>query len=263
MGKTREIARIECNEEVAAGIFCMSVSAPSIAALAKPGQFVQVCVYGVPSVQFLRMPFAVYDADPSSGTVDICYQVVGEGTQQLSELASGGFVDLVGPIGNGWSIPQDAKRALLVCGGVGAPALNMLARALADVGVVVDAVMGAQTASKLACDDRIGASVNKNGGELYITTDDGSKGVHGFVTAVSDELIASGQYDYVAVCGPLPMERNVVRVPLEYKVFCEVSTEKLMACGVGACLGCVIETTKGRMRCCVDGPVFDASEVIW
>ena len=263
MGKTKEIGRIVLNKQIADGIFWMSLNAPNIAAIAQPGQFVQVSVYGVPSVQFLRMPFAVYEANPVMDAVDICYQVVGKGTEQLSQLAPGEFIDLVGPIGNGWHIPQGAKRALLVSGGVGAPALNLLGRALAVGGVKTDAVMGAQTASKLACQEHIECSVKPSGGKMYITTDDGTAGVHGFVTAVSDELIASGEYDYVAVCGPAPMERNVVNAALEHGVFCEVSMEKMMACGVGACLGCVIDTTKGKKRCCVDGPVFDASEVIW
>lgn len=263
MGKTKEIGRIVLNKQIASGIYWMSLNAPNIARLARPGQFVQVCVYGIPSVQFLRMPFAVYDANPVMDAVDICYQVVGEGTRQLSELAPGEFVDIVGPIGNGWTIPEGAKRALLVSGGVGAPALNLLGRKLATEGVRVDAVMGAQSADKLACHEHIECSVKPSGGKLHITTDDGTAGTHGFVTAVSDELIASGEYDYVAVCGPLPMERNVVKAALANNVHCEVSMEKLMACGIGACLGCVVETTGGRKRCCVDGPVFDASEVIW
>ncbi len=150
-----------------------------------------------------------------------------------------------------------------MCGGVGAPALNLLGRKLAINGAKVDAVMGAQTASKLVCQEHIECSVKPSGGTIHITTDDGSAGVHGFVTQVSDELIASGEYDYVAVCGPLPMEKNVVKAAIEHDVFCEVSMEKLMACGVGACLGCIVETKTGRKRCCVDGPVFDAAEVVW
>ena len=263
MTKMQEYGHIVFNKQIAEGIYWMSVNAPDIAAAANPGQFVHMCVHGKPSVQFLRMPFCIYDASADMDAVDICYQVVGEGTEQLSKLVPGEFVDIIGPIGNGWNPPENTQHALLVCGGVGAPALNLLGRALAIGGAKVDAVMGAQTASKLACQEHIECSVAKSGGAVHITTDDGSAGVHGFVTQVSDELIASGAYDYVAVCGPLPMERNVVKAAFEHDVFCEVSMEKLMACGVGACLGCTVETKAGRKRCCVDGPVFDAAEVIW
>lgn len=263
MAKMQEYGRIVFNKQIAPDIFWMSVYAPGIAAAAAPGQFVNMRVHGKPSVQFLRMPFCIYDASEESNAVDICYQVVGEGTDQLSKLVSDEYVDIIGPIGNGWNPPENVRHALLVCGGVGAPALNLLGRFLAENGAKVDAVLGAQTASKLVCQDHFECSVKPSGGTMYITTDDGSEGVHGFVTEVTDDLIASGAYDYVAVCGPFPMERNVVRAAIEHDVFCEVSMEKLMACGVGACLGCTVETKAGRRRCCVDGPVFDAAEVIW
>ena len=259
----QEYGRIVLNKQIAQDIYWMSINAPEIAAAARPGQFVQLQVYGHPSVQFLRMPFAVYDASPVMSAVDICYQVVGEGTRQLSQLAASEFVDIVGPIGNGWTIPDETKRALLVSGGVGAPALNLLGRAMATRNIKVDAVMGATSAAKLACREHIECSVKPSGGTMYITTDDGTEGTKGFVNSVSDTLIASGDYDYVAVCGPLPMERAVVKTAIEHNVSCEVSMEKLMACGVGACLGCVVETVNGRRRCCVDGPVFKASEVVW
>lgn len=258
--KCQETGRVVSNEQVAPGIFCLTAEAPQIAEGARPGQFVHVRVAENP-VQFLRMPFAVYDA--ADGTVDVCYQVVGEGTEQLSGLAVGSSVDLIGPVGNGWTPPADVKRALLIAGGVGAPALNLLARQLSASGVVVDAVMGAQSKDKFACVDRMQEATDACGGTIHFTTDDGSFGTHGFVTAVSDGLIASGEYDYVAVCGPTPMMANAVKPALERGVSCQVSMEKLMACGVGACLSCVVETVNGRKRCCVDGPVFDAAEVIW
>lgn len=262
-GKLTEIGRVVLNKRIAPNIYWMSIAAPDIARTARPGQFVHVRVYGVPSVQFLRMPFCVYDASEVMRAVDICYAVVGEGTKQLSTLQPGEFVDLVGPVGNGWTIPEGAKHALLVSGGVGAPALNLLGRKLATSNVKVDAVMGAQTAEMLVCREHIEGATMPSGGKIHVTTDDGSEGTAGFVTEVSDGLIASGEYDYVAVCGPTPMMRNVVKPALEHGVPCQVSMETLMACGVGACLGCVVETVDGRRRCCVDGPVFDAEKVVW
>ena len=261
-GKLQETAAILANRQVAQGIWCMSVQAAGIAQAALPGQFVHVRAANDP-VQFLRMPFAVYDADPAAGLLDICYQVVGLGTRQLSELEPGQQLDLIGPIGNGWQVPSDTRHALLVGGGVGTPALNLLARQLLLGGVTCDIAVGALTKGKLCCLEGFRASLERGSGSLAIATDDGSTGVAGFVTAVTDGLIASGAYDYVAVCGPLPMMRNAVRPALERGICCQVSMEKLMACGVGACLSCVVETTQGRRRCCVDGPVFGAAEVVW
>lgn len=263
MTKLQEIGRVVLNKRIAPDIYWMSIAAPNIARAAKPGQFVHVRMYDEPSVQFLRMPFCVYDASDVMQAVDICYAVVGEGTKQLTKVQPGGFIDLMGPIGNGWTVPEGTKRALLVGGGVGTPALNLLGRKLATSNIKVDAVIGAQTASKLVCLEHIECSTAPSGGKIHITTDDGTQGTHGFVTELTDPMIASGDYDYVAVCGPTPMMANVVKPAIEHGVACQVSMEKLMACGVGACLSCVLETTSGRKRCCVDGPVFNADEVVW
>jgi dihydroorotate dehydrogenase electron transfer subunit len=261
--KQQETGRVLFNRQIAPGIFQISAVLPTIAQTCVPGQFVQVRVCDEPSVQFLRMPFAISDADVKTGTVDICYQVVGSGTKQLTHIKPDDLLDCVGPIGNGWHIPQSAKRALIVCGGVGAPALNMLAQDLAKRAIVVDAVMAATTATRIVCRDTIEKAVDASRGTLHIATDDGSEGTAGFANTLSDALIAQETYDYVAICGPLPMERACLSAAVDAGVACEVSMEKMMACGVGACLGCVIKTTGGLKRCCVDGPVFDASEVIW
>ena len=255
-------ARVISNEEIASGIFEMALDAPEVAHDAQPGQFVHVRVAYAP-VQFLRMPFCVYKADASTGALHICYAVVGEGTSQLAGLFADDEVDVIGPVGNGWSVPKSMTRALLVAGGAGAPAVHLLAGQLAATGIAFDMVLGAASADKLICIDEMRAQLNQVGGELKICTDDGTAGTHGFVTAETDGLIASGEYDYVAVCGPTPMMANVVKPALAAGVSCQVSMEKLMACGLGACLSCIVETRDGRKRCCVDGPVFDASEVVW
>ena len=140
---------------------------------------------------------------------------------------------------------------------------NAIGNELAARGACVDVVIGATTAARLACTEQFEDSVRISGGALHVATDDGSVGVRGFVNAITDELLATRAYDYVAVCGPPLMERSVALPAIEHGVTCEVSMERLMACGVGACLGCVVETRDGLKRCCVDGPVFDASEVIW
>ena len=190
---------------------------------------------------------------------------MGEGTEQLSHAVIGDEVDFVGPIGNGWHIPDGARRALLACGGVGAPALKLLADELAAKGACKSMSSSARTTAETPCLRRAVRGQRPHLGRHVARRDRRWIGgrASGFVNAITDELLATRAYDYVAVCGPPLMERSVALPAIEHGVTCEVSMERLMACGVGACLGCVVETRDGLKRCCVDGPVFDASEVIW
>ena len=252
------------NERIAPGVFLMEITAPQICAAAKPGQFVHVRVVDSP-IQLLRMPFGIYDCNPEIGSIEICFQIMGEGTTQLSSLSIGAAVDVLGPIGNGWSMPQDAKHALIISGGLGAAPMNLLARKMAADGKRVDVVMGGPTSERLVCRDRLTKSAQSSGGKVLVSTDDGSEGLHGFCTQISDELLQDpdADYDYVCICGPGPMEKNAIKVPMAKGIYTEASFEKLMACGIGACLSCIVETVDGRKRCCVDGPVFDVTKVVW
>ncbi len=264
--KHDERVKVVGRARLADGVCSLAFAAPSIAADARPGQFVELRP-AAGQVQFLRIPLAVWRADAAAGTVEVCFQVVGEGTKRLSQLEVGEAADVAGPLGNGWQLgegtPAAGSRALLVCGGMGAVPQTMLAHALAEAGYAVDVVMGAATFELLVCRDCIAPAVESSGGVLHITTDDGSEGVHGFVTEKSDVLIASGAYAQVFVCGPHPMMRNVVKPALDHGVPAQVSMERLMACGVGACLSCVLQTREGLRRVCADGPVFTAEEVVW
>lgn len=262
--KFQELGQVLANECIAPGVFVMEITAPRICKEARPGQFVHVKVADNP-VQLLRMPFGVYDCNPQIGSIEICYQLLGEGTRQLSTLGIGDRVDVLGPIGNGWSMPAQSRHALIISGGLGAAPMNLLARELAARGTVVDIVMGGPSSERLVCRDRLTKSALASGGQVLVSTDDGSEGLHGFCTQISDQLLreAGQSYDYICICGPGPMERNAVKLPLELGIYTEASFEKLMACGIGACLSCIVETVDGRKRCCVDGPVFDVTKVVW
>ncbi len=262
--KHQESGRVLLVEEIAPQVFVMEICSPLICNSAKPGQFVHVRVADNPA-QLLRMPFGIYDVNPQIGSIEICFQVVGDGTRQLSGLSIGDGVDVLGPIGNGWSMPAEAKHALIVAGGLGAAPMNLLARQLAQRGTRVDVVLGGPTSERLVCRDRLEKSAQSSGGSLQVSTDDGSEGLHGFCTQISDELLQQegADYDYVCICGPGPMEANAVKVPMAKGIYTEASFERLMACGVGACLSCVIDTVDGKQRCCVDGPVFDVRKVVW
>ena len=275
MALVNEGARVLENACVGPRLYLMRLSSPLIAGSIKPGQFVHMRIPGMEG-HILRRPFSVYARDAEAGTVDILYQTVGEGSAHMAGLVPGqcGEAELIGPVGNAWSAPAGTDRALLVGGGVGAAPLYMLCGQLVGEGVRVDVVLGAQTKDALVCRDDYDAVLSAQPGEAggphpaRCATDDGSFGRPGFCTSLSQEALdqaaAEGSpYDYVAVCGPEVLMGIVAHQALVADVPCQVSMERRMACGVGACLSCVVETTGGKKRSCVDGPIFDAREVLW
>jgi len=231
--------------------------APRCAASIAPGQFVHVRVASGADI-ILRRPFSVHRVAGES--IEILYQVLGAGTLRLAEKAPGDTsMDIIGPLGHGWSIPDGAAHALLVTGGLGAAPLGMLAEALAERGVAAVVAMGAPCAERLVAREHFERVARR----VEVATDDGSAGERGFVTAVSQRLLAGERFDVVYTCGPEAMQRIVTGQAATHGVSCQVSLERLMACGIGACLSCVVTTVDGRKRACVDGPVFDAGEVVW
>lgn len=259
-----EKAPILFNEEAGRGIWIMTLNAPEIAAAALPGQFVHVRIPGMEG-HILRRPFGVYAAFPEEGTIDVMYQVLGFGTDHMTHLEPGERVEAIGPVGRGWQPPAGCKKALLVAGGVGSAPIHPLVGQLKAQGAEVTAILGAQTAEALVARQRFAEAL---GCEPLCSTDDGTFGRAGFCTPLVqealDEAAASGQpFDYVACCGPEPLMKLVASMAEDAGVFCEVSLERRMACGVGACLSCVVDTVNGKKRACVDGPVFPSKEVVW
>lgn len=268
-----ETAPVVENHEVGPRLHLMVLRAPRIAASVAPGQFVHMKIPGMEG-HILRRPFSVYSADAANGTLEILYQVVGFGSDRMTKLSPNDEVapELIGPVGHGWHAPEGAKRALLVGGGVGAAPLFMLFEDLVAAGVDVTVVLGAQTESALVCRNRYARVLSRAGScaenAPLCSTDDGSFGRAGFCTSLVDDVLAAATsdgnpIDYMAVCGPEPLMRIVAGKAEEARIACQVSLEKRMACGVGACLSCVVETTSGKKRSCVDGPVFDSKDVMW
>ena len=264
-----ECARIVSNEPVGPRLHLLVLESPQIAESIKPGQFVHMKVPGAES-HVLRRPFSIYARSVESGLVEILYQEVGSLTRYMPCLKSG-TAEMIGPIGNSWSAPArfetgTCTHALLVGGGVGAAPLFLMAEQLASAGCPFDVVLGAQTKDALVTRSRYAELLGR---EPICATDDGSYGYAGFCTGPVDERLHDGcvldgiPYDYVAVCGPEPLMRIVAGQAADADTYCEVSMEKRMACGIGACLSCVVDTTEGKRRSCVDGPIFDASEVVW
>ncbi len=244
------------NERLAKGVGLVTLKAPRIAAAVEPGQFVHLRIAQGRDF-ILRRPFSIHRAEGDD--VEILYQVLGRGTRELAGMGTGTAMDAVGPLGCGWRVADGVSHVLLVSGGLGAAPLGMLAERLAERGVAVTVAMGAPTDDRLVARELFEGVARR----VEVTTDDGSAGMRGFVTLLTQELIAAGEFEQICACGPEPMQRIVAAQADAAGVPCQVSLERLMACGIGACLSCVVSTREGHKRACVDGPVFDAREVVW
>ncbi len=259
-----EPAFIRANEPVGPGLYLMTLEASGIARSIEPGQFVHMRIPAMDD-HILRRPFSIYGRSVENGLVEILYQVVGFGSEHMTALSASQSVELIGPIGRPWRPPAAASRTLLVAGGVGSAPLFLLAEKLIAEKREVDVVLGAQTAEALVSRSRYEALLQE---PPRCSTDDGSFGFEGFCTPLVKKALVEAEsegrpYGYLAVCGPEPLMRLVANMAAEHDVPCEVSLERRMACGIGACLSCVVKTTSGLKRSCVDGPVFDAREVVW
>ena len=249
---------VATRQEVARDIWRMEIAAPELAAALQPGQFVNIAVPGDPS-QIVRVPLSFASADADGGTVELVFAVVGDGTRRLAAMQVGEGSTVLGPCGHGWRFPE-AGNVLIVAGGVGCAPVVAAGRELAKKGVPFTAVIGAQTADRLWGVDEL----ESLGAKVVVTTDDGSRGVHGFTTQPTERLLAERDFTLVMTCGPNPMMRGVARIANEAHVPCQASLERMMTCGFGACHTCNVAMAAGGYRfCCTDGPVFDAEEVAW
>ncbi len=239
------IYTVQTNEPLTASVFRMRLAGDT-RWIVRPGQFVNIALEG----RYLRRPISVCDYDERS--IVLIYKVVGEGTAQMSRMQPGQRLDLLTGLGNGFATDNDARRPLLVGGGVGVPPLYNLARTLLAEGKPVQAVLGFNTAAEVFYD----AEFRALGCAVTVATADGSRGVKGFVT----DALAGLDFDYFYACGPLPMLRAVSEAAA-----CDgqLSFEERMGCGFGACMGCSCKTLTGSKRICREGPVMNKSEILW
>lgn len=262
-GKRDVSATVAENVRVAPGFYRMRLKTPELSGLFKPGQFFQLRVGGWGDGLFLRRPFA-----PSDNTADgltFFYAVVGAGTSRMTALRAGDKVKVLAPLGNSYRLPPPGGSALLLGGGCGAPSLAPLARALREADTKTVALLGART-SEVLLDQQTFSRVTDR---LIIATDDGSHGCRGTVVdAFNRERESIGKVDRIYACGPVPMLRAAAKLADELGVECQVSLEERMACGFGACMGCVVPVRDGKVgmvfrRVCHEGPVFDAKDLAW
>lgn len=245
------------------GYVLLRLKSPELARRSKPGQFLMVKVSDLP-YPLLRRPLSIHARDGDG--VELFFARVGLGTGILADKKTGERLDILGPLGKGFTIPKAAKGKMfgLVGGGRGIAPLYFLARELQERGGHPRIFYGGRSEADLPLLRKFAAPKM----EVFISTDDGSAGFPGVVTAMLEkELARSSRPALLYACGPDRMMKRVGEIAAELKVPAELSLESVMGCGIGACWGCVHKIRKGAaaewVKICEEGPVFPASEVVW
>ncbi len=242
-------------EQIQEDIYSMCIQDEQMADSAKPGQFVDL--YCNDGSRILPRPISICEIDKEKNTLRLVYRVVGKGTKEFSNLHAGATISVLGPLGNGFTM--EGSKALLIGGGIGIPPMLELAKALCRESIEVQVVLGYRDV--LFLNQEFQAY-----GKVYISTEDGSYGTKGnVIDAIKEHNLTA---DVIYACGPTPMLKGVKAYGLEHGITTQLSLEEKMACGVGACLGCVCKTKDvnpltqvNNKRICKDGPVFYAQEV--
>ena len=256
-----EMGSVVENNILSDDVRAMVIQAPQVAAQAEPGQFVMV--KNESGSTFLRRPFGVADVDREQGRLLLIYRVAGKGTRELAGLEPTMEISVEGPLGGGFRFGEasggaysgkEDGRTLLIGGGVGVAPLLYFGKKIREAGARPTFLLGARTQA-----DLLQLELFEELGDVHVTTEDGSYGEKGFVT--NHSVLERVRFDQISCCGPKPMMMAVARYAAKNDIFCEVSLENMMACGLGACLGCTCRTKVGAKTVCKDGPVFKAEEV--
>ena len=249
--------KIVCKKALAGNIYSFTVHCPDAAEIAQCGQFVHILAPGFT----LRRPISICEIDRVNGTIRFVFLVKGHGTEAIARLNEGDMIDMIAPLGSGFSVQSApaGKRTLVVGGGIGVPPMLETAKNCRNV----TAVLGFRSYGNIILADEFGKVCDS----VIICTDDGSVGEKGIVTAPLTRELEKGDVGAVFACGPTRMLGAVADTAKQYGVFCEVSLEERMGCGVGACVGCVARIHRDEeeklLRVCKDGPVFNAEEVLF
>lgn len=252
-------------QEIASDILYFILDAPAIAQCARPGQFIMLKVPSKGTDPLLRRPFSLCFVD--NPRIHLLIQMRGTGTRILQTCAAGQIISIIGPLGNGFTVPESLSEAIIVAGGIGCAPLMYLANFIHKnrPGCTVRFFHGAVT--KLYT--KMFTHFNFLPSEPIVATEDGSDGYKGLVTELISSWLDSGhikKHSGISMygCGPNPMLSVLAGKAKVKKIACQVSLEAMMACGVGACMGCIIRGSSGDYkRVCADGPVFDGTDIFW
>ena len=270
MAKDIYIGEVIRHDEVKRDFFLMKIKMPAEFDEPMPGQFVMIRIAGL-NDPFLSRPISIYSftKGKSSRSIELLYRVIGKGTQILAGLIKGSQVEISGPLGGSYTIDPSKKNVVFIAGGIGVAPLSLLAHYLCKTAChksdAMTFYLGAQNAESLVGLEQL----RKYCCNIIVCTDDGTQGEKALVTtAFQKDINKYSQEDTVIyACGPKPMIRSLSGM-LNEKYLCQVSLEERMACGVGACVGCVVaikneQGEKAYKRVCADGPVFELKDVIW
>lgn len=263
-------AKIISNTKTSQIYYLLKLVVPSVFKEARPGQFIHIKINDS-NEPLLRRPFSIHRLVPIRSrsayqkcNLDVLYEIKGKGTQLLSQKNTGEHLNILGPLGSGFDYEMHNKPDMLnilIAGGMGIAPLNFLAEKLTKSKKII--LIGSSTANKILCEGEF----KKIGCEIRVATEDGSRGFKGKVTDLFKKKILasdiSHQKSMVYACGPKAMLTEIAKICLIKKIPLQVSLEEFMGCGIGACLGCAIETKAGFKRVCSDGPVFNAEDVAW
>ena len=273
-------AIVACNRPISSAYLHLGISAPAFPVTFRAGEFVMIRPSWVGD-PFLPRAFSIYRISTrSSGAgsppgdtppvIEILYKVLGRGTQCLSRMEPGQEIEILGPLGNSFTLPKDLEQAVLVAGGIGVPPIAALAAQVAQIRNSkfeirnLEVFLGGKTSEDILCVK----DFEEAGAGVHITTEDGSLGPRGLITDLLRPFLIThhGSRFTIYTCGPPGMLAAVARLAEESAVPCQVSVEANMACGFGACMGCAVEVKadgKSYKLVCKDGPVFDSREIVW
>ena len=255
MRKYASDLRVKENIALNANYFLLKLTPDRPLPEMQPGQFVEIRVDNSPDT-FLRRPISIHFVDREANELWLLIQQVGDGTRRMAKYRVGETVNLLLPLGNSFSIPNNPERLLLIGGGVGMAPLLFLGDELKQAGFTPEFLLGARSK-----EDLVQLSDFRQRGIVHLTTEDGTLGEKGYVT--DHPVLQDNNYDRIYTCGPKPMMVAVARYATSRNIPCEASLENWMACGIGACLCCVEMTKEGHQCVCTDGPVFNINELTW
>lgn len=247
--------RIIKKQSIAKDCYDFTIYCPEIADITQAGQFAHVKVNGFS----LRRPISICEVDKINNTIRLVFEVRGEGTKVMSNFNEDMFIDIIAPLGHGFTLLQEDKKAIVIGGGIGVPPMVEVAK---HYGKNATAIIGFRSSNAVILNN----DFIKYGVNTIVCTDDGTMGQKGFVTVSLEQHLQNEKADIIYACGPKGMLKGIIEIANKYSIRCEVSLEERMACGVGACLGCACKTVKNGeehfLHVCKNGPVFDSKEVV-